>query len=118
MDTEGGSDGISSSSYQQPVVSLLERLRSAPKAAANRKRKIALNLPHDGMRNTAPRCASDLKGITAAQRVAEYPNENFSASVKKLSAQLVEKCPPIICGNYLRDAIPYSRINRETEIVF
>lgn len=84
VDTEGGSDGSSSSSYQRPVVSLLERLRSAPKAAANRKRKIALNLPHDGKRNKAPRCASDPKGITAAQRVAEYPNENFSASAKKL----------------------------------
>jgi len=41
VDSEGGSDGTSSStSCQWPVVSLLERLRPVPKAAANRSKLV------------------------------------------------------------------------------
>ncbi len=79
-DVESGSDCTS----QQPIVSLLNRLRQAPKATANRKRKVALNLCHDGKRSKAPRCMGEPKSITIAQRVKEYSDEGFTVSAKKL----------------------------------
>ena len=84
-DIESGSD-CSSSTCQQPaaVVSLLDRLRQAPKAAANRKWKIAQNLPRDRKRNKGPRCMSEPKSVTVSQRVKEYPSEAFTVSANKL----------------------------------
>ena len=76
-----------SSSCSSSVTSLIDHLRQAPKAAVNRKRKVAQNLPHDGRLNKSPSCSSDLKGVTVHQRVKEYPYEAVIVSANKLSVQ-------------------------------
>ena len=76
-----------SSSYSSSVTNLIDHLRQAPKAAVNRKRKVAQNLPHDGRRNKSPSCSSDPKGVTVHQRVKEYPYEALVVSANKLSVQ-------------------------------
>ena len=66
------------------VINLLDRLRQAPMAAVNRKRKVAQNLRHDGKRNKAPRCMSEPKTISVYQRVQEFSDECFVVSANKL----------------------------------
>ena len=85
VDVESGSD-YSSSTYQQPsaVVTLLDRLRQAPKVDMNLKRKIVQNLPRDCKRDQASRCMSEPKNVTMSQRVKEYPCKAFTVSANKL----------------------------------
>lgn len=78
---EDTSDCNSSSS---PVINLLDRLWQAPKAAVNRKPKVAQNLRHDGKRNKAPCCMSEPKTISVSQHVKEYSGECFVVSANKL----------------------------------
>ena len=66
------------------VSSLLSRLKQAPPSSANRKRKVARNLPHDGKRRKAPCCSSDPKRVTPEQRLKEFPDQKLCVSARKL----------------------------------
>lgn len=65
------------------VPSLLTRLKQAPVAAVNRKRKVAQN-SSTRQRHKTPRTTHDPKGVSPEQRVREFPEEKFVVSGKKL----------------------------------
>ena len=83
--TETESEGIFvDESEYQPVLSILEKLRSLTISELARKRRVATNLPHDGKRYKKPNCRSDPKTITPAMRVKSHPEECFVVSAGKL----------------------------------
>ena len=78
---------------------LIEQLRQAPKAPANCKWKIALNLPHDGKQYKPPCCLSEPKSVlcwnqpssAAAERVFLLLSAAFSKQ-QELALQDYIKC--------------------------
>ena len=75
------STSTSSSSFSDStdsvVPSLLSRLRQAPLAIINRKRKVAQNLPSERKRHKAPSHSNDPKRVTPEQRVKELSDESL-----------------------------------------
>jgi hypothetical protein len=65
-------------------VSLLDKLRTPKRSDISRKRKVCTNPPPVGKRRSTSRSLSDLKSVTASQRVREFPNESLAVSCGKL----------------------------------
>ena len=84
MEASEGHPSEQTSSDCSPVVCLVDCLCQAPKAAVNRRHKVAQNLCHDGKWNKAPRWMSDPKSISVSQQVHEYSEECFVVSANKL----------------------------------
>ena len=79
--SETTSEAIQASSSK--VVSFLDGLRASKKSELTRKRKIFTNPPRGGT-HKRPSCSSNLKPVTPAQRVREFPNECFTLSARTL----------------------------------
>ena len=82
--TSNDSISTTRSSNSVTVTSLLARLKQAPPAIVNRKRKIAQNLPFERKRLKHPSHFSDPKRVTPEQRVKEFSGEKLIVSHGKL----------------------------------
>ena len=62
----------------------LDRFSAPKQSEFTRKRKIRRNTPKTRKRKSKPTCSNDPKSVTPAQRVLQFPNEEFTRSAGKL----------------------------------
>ena len=82
--TSSNTSNDSISTTSNSVTSLLTRLKQAPPAIVNRKRKIAQNLPFERKRLKHPSHFGDPKRVTPEQKVKEFSGEKLIVSHGKL----------------------------------